>query len=220
MAGILLPMNRFATTGDDDAGAQVTILGGHGRSGVHGESNRADDALGMVHEADELTQVGLADEIDDAIEWRMPVTCFTALDKLDSTFEVIYDGLVVLGWPPFSRKVVLAASNYDPERTRVTEFLDLACPASFLIREVDVALEVGERDAEAEFALEVFVECLDEVDRTLIAVVDRRVLCLDDLAVLVVIAGGADNANMRVVFPDRIRGRVNLDGEAVAVCSK
>ena len=68
-------------------------------------------------EADKLAQVRPADEIDDALQRRMPVARFPALDERDATLKVIHHRLIARGVPPFGREVVLAPGHQNPDRS-------------------------------------------------------------------------------------------------------
>ena len=86
-----------------------------GSGEVHGEGHRAQHAGRVVHEPDEVAQRGLADQVDDAVEPRVPVARLAALHELDTATEMIDDLLITGGVPPLGGEVVLAAADDDPE---------------------------------------------------------------------------------------------------------
>ena len=65
-----------------------------GRRQVHGERDRADDPAGVVHQPDKLANVCLAYQIDNSLEARVEMPCFSALDKLYPPGEMIDHALV------------------------------------------------------------------------------------------------------------------------------
>ncbi len=118
--GIRLPLRRFPTTGDHDAGTMLRAAGSgfDARGKMHGETYRTDDAICVVHQSHELPRVGFTHEIDDASQARMPVPVFATLDELNPALEMIDDFLIAGRVPPLGREVVFAARDNNPESIR------------------------------------------------------------------------------------------------------
>src|SRR5258708_707649 len=110
-------MGRFAAAGDDNAGpvSGPTGLRLHGGREVHGERDRTQNAVSVMHEANEFAGVGLADEVDHTLQRRMPVPGLTALDELDLSLEMVDDRLKRRRVPPLGREVELAAGDDNPK---------------------------------------------------------------------------------------------------------
>lgn len=121
MMRIGLPMRRLTASGDHDARsiARHARFGLHGRGQMHGERHRAQDSVGVVHESDELPQIGLPDEIRDAAQRRVPMTPLATLHEMDSAPEVVDNRLVVLRHPPLCRVVVLPPAITIQNRERI-----------------------------------------------------------------------------------------------------
>jgi hypothetical protein len=117
---ISFPVRRFPAPGDHHAGpaTRTTHPCGHGGGQVHSERNRTDYAGGMVHQPNEVAQVGLADQVDHALQARVPVALFPALDKGNLSLEMIDDLLVTGRVPPLGREIILAARDNDPKAVR------------------------------------------------------------------------------------------------------
>ncbi len=85
VVGIHLPVRRLPAAGDYDAWPSRGPAGmsRDRRRKVHGERDRAQHAVGVVHHADKLADIGRADQVDHIPERGVPVTSLTALDKTD-----------------------------------------------------------------------------------------------------------------------------------------
>ncbi len=159
-------MRRLPPPGDHDAG----VVWRHARAcfhccgQVHRKCHRAQDALGMVHQAHELAQVGFFTKIDCATQRRVVVVRFSPLDKQDLTAEMFHHGLITLGGPPFNREIRFAARDYNPEWCGFYgQLFDLGKPAFFLIGNVDVAAEFAWFDGDSEPIGEKAVKSVDKM---------------------------------------------------------
>src|SRR5262245_34817816 len=148
MVAVLLPLRRFSTTSDHHARA---ILGAarrdlDGRRKMHGKRYRTDHSTSVVHEANELSDVGPADQIDHTPQARMEMMSFSALDELDSPGEMVHDLLVADWVPPLCRVVVFAARDQNPEWPIPSDrfLLHLVQPRLLLTRQVNVAPELAD----------------------------------------------------------------------------
>ena len=84
-------MRRLAPAGNDHAGAAGRMAGRalHRRRQVHQQADRADHALCVVHEPDQLPQVGLPAQVDHPVEGRMVMSGLADLHELDAAAKVI-----------------------------------------------------------------------------------------------------------------------------------
>ena len=118
---------------------------------MHQERHRAQHALGVMDQPDQLPQIGLAAQIDDAAQRTMLVARLPDLDEQDALGEVIDDTLIALVIPPFDGEVPLAAGDHDPERhAPVEDLLDLRNPRLLSRREMDVAAKLCGLDRQPE----------------------------------------------------------------------
>ena len=113
-------LRRFAASGNDDTRPMHRSAGTcfHGSSQMHRKRHRADNSIGKMHQANELTQRRLADEVLHAFQWQMPMPRFPTLDERNPSLEVIDHTLVACRVPPLGSEVVLPASDNDPELFR------------------------------------------------------------------------------------------------------
>lgn len=133
MVRIRFPVRWFPAPGDHDARAVLgsARLGFDSRGQMHRECHGTDDTIRMVHQADKLPDVSLADKVDDVVQRRMPVVRFAALHELNSPPKVIHDLLITARVPPFCGKIKLTTRHQDPESAAIPGFLDLRHPAFF-----------------------------------------------------------------------------------------
>ena len=124
VTGIGFPVRRFASAGNHHAGSERRRIGARrdSRGQVHGQRDRAEHAIRVVNQADELAERRASDEVGDTSEGGVKVIAAAALDEMDPAFEVVYDRLVVRRAPPLGSEVVLAPGDDDPVRTGVTGF--------------------------------------------------------------------------------------------------
>jgi len=110
-------MRRFAAAGHDDAGSDARSSGLRldRRRQMHGKRYGANHAVRVVDQANELPECRLADQVNDAVEPRMPVRQLAALDEGDAAAEMVDDRLIARRIPPFRREVVFASGDDDPE---------------------------------------------------------------------------------------------------------
>jgi len=116
--GIGFPVGGLTATGDDDTrtvggpGAPILDRGGE----MHEGGDAAKHALGVVNEANQLPQAGLAAQVNDAVQAGMVVSVLADLDKLNAAAKMVYDLLVAFRLPPFDGQVVLSSRANDPKR--------------------------------------------------------------------------------------------------------
>jgi len=180
MTGVGFPVSGLAATGDDDAGSGAAAFERHGCGEVHERGDRAEDALGVVDQADELAEFGLSAEIDGAVEFGVMISEITDLDKLDAIAEVVDDTLVALMIPPFDGDIELTARDDDPEWDfGAGEFADLGEPGPFGVGEVDIALKLGGVDGDVEFAGEDFGDGVEVMPGFLVGTFDEGNVAID-----------------------------------------
>ena len=89
--------------------------------------------------------------------------------------------------------------SHDPKRNILAHhLLHLGEPALLHVRNVNVPLEGGRFDEHAQLLAQETGEGVDEVIRALVAVVDERILALDDFHIRRVLIQGCE---VRIVFP-------------------
>src|SRR5580692_12421569 len=101
MVRVRLPLRRLAAAGDDDAGTILRKTAFHvdRRRKVHQERHRAEDALGVIDEADQLSQIGLRAQIEHSGERRMLMFARADLHERYLSGEAIDDALEALHGP-------------------------------------------------------------------------------------------------------------------------
>ena len=147
-------MGWLAPACNDHAGAAgAAIL--HFDSGcqMHRECHRAKNTLRMVHQPDEVAQTGLADEIDDTGERRVPMSSFPALDKRYAAPEMIDNLLVMRRVPPFGSEVEFSTCNDDPELVRNTLFRARDRSLLLFRRQMHIAVESRQGNSDVELLL-------------------------------------------------------------------
>ena len=101
--------------------------------------------------------------------------------------------------PPLGGVIKFAAGVHDPERqVQPGQLVNGGFPAALLFGEVDVPVEEGGPEIQAQSRAEKFCEAMKTMKRDLVGAVDERVLAVDDLGLRVVFA---QRREMRVVFP-------------------
>lgn len=167
---------------------------------MHGEGHAAEDAVGVIHQADKLTQARLSHPVHDALQTRMPVAGLAALHESQPVAVMIDHLLVALGIPPFGREVVLAAREDDP----ITAVQAGRRGLSFLLRQMNVATKACHRNAQPQLLLQVLHVTVQEVIRSLIALMHERIVHVEDLHAGVILPQGRE---VGVMFPQgRRRG--------------
>ena len=183
MVRVGFPMARLAPTSDDNAGAVLRAIWSDGDccGQVHDSGDRAEHARAVINEADELADAGLFPQIDDASQCGMMVAFCPDLRKEDAPLEMIDDGLPALSGPPFDGDVVLSACGDNPIRHIGPDYLgNLRGPRFFDRVKVDIALEQARADLHAELVGEVLGKAVDAVPRAGVALVEQRIVALDD----------------------------------------
>jgi hypothetical protein len=94
-----------------------------------------------VHKSNKLAETCAADQINHSIKPWMPVTYFTALNELNPTTEMIDNGLIASGIPPFCCKIVLPPGHDNPEPLVFPDSKVSRKPVSFQVGKMDVAME-------------------------------------------------------------------------------
>ena len=211
MMRIRFPVRRLASTRDDDASAiQWAVWPDGDASGqVHHSRDGAQDASAVIDEADELADAGLFSQINNATQGGMMVAFRSDLREDDATFEMIDNSLPALGGPPFYRDVVLSACGDYPIRNIGTDNLcDLRRPRPFDGVKMDVALEQARADLQAELVGEVLRKAVDAVPRAGVALVEQRIVALDDAAFIF-----PNRLDIRAVQPKVIERRAQVREE-------
>jgi hypothetical protein len=89
VARIRFPMRRLSSTGNDDAWPQPFVFSRDGGGQMHRKRNRANDPFGMIDEPNKLSHRGLAHQIKNVFQFRMPMFFLAALHKLHPALEMI-----------------------------------------------------------------------------------------------------------------------------------
>jgi len=139
------------------------------------------------------------------------VAFFAALHEGQPAAEVIDHALEAGRVPPLGGEVVLAAGHHDPEVLRQIRG-DAGRAGLFLLgTEVDVAAELGDRDAQLEVLLQVLRVAVQEVVGPLVALVDQRVVHVQYAHTAVIIA---KPRQVWVVLPQGRRRGVDVGQES------
>jgi hypothetical protein len=150
-----------------------------GRGKMHQERDRAEDALGVVDEADQLTQIGLAAQIDGIAQWLVLVPVLANLDEKNVAGKMIDDALIPLVVPPLDGEIALAAGHHDPEGyAPMNDFLDLRDPGHLLCRDIKIAAKLGRLDCQLKFLVEVVDKAVQKVIRRMVAAMDQRIVAM------------------------------------------
>ncbi len=217
VGGVGLPVRGFAASGDDDAGTVVAagILAGDGGGEVHEAGHAAERALGVVHQPDQLPQIGLSTQINDPVERRVVVLQFTHLDELDAVAEVVDHLLMAIFRPPFDGDVAFSAGGDDPERGVLAgSFVDLRIPGALQFREVEIAVEGGGRDAQSELVVEILGVRLQVVAGRLVAALDQGGTAMDHLHPP---SPFFERGQVRVVVPNLCGGGADVGEEPTGI---
>jgi hypothetical protein len=120
-----LPMRRLPPARNHHAGTESGfhlssrtshLFARHCRRQVHQQRHRAQHALAVIHQPDELTQVRFPTQVDDALQVEMMVAVRAHLDKLDAPPEMIHHPLIPRPLPPLDRKIALPTRADEPHR--------------------------------------------------------------------------------------------------------
>ena len=197
----------IAAAPDHDAGAvDLPRPQRHGRRQVHGERHRAENAVGVIHQVDELPQAGFADQVDGIGQRRMPMAGFAALHEAPAAAEVIDDGLVGVGVPPFGGEVGFAAGDDDPEGAVVAQGGQRGGHAPLIFGEMDIALEGADGDSQPQLGLQIEGHAVDEMKGALIGLVNQRIFAVEHPIGL---AESGEGCNVGIVQPEIAAWGVN-----------
>ena len=120
-------------------------------------------------------------KVEDVLQHRMRVAAFAHLHEQDAILESDRPPLKARVVPPFDREIELAPGDHDPERHRGSQdLLDLRKPRLLDRRDVNVAAKHGRPDGQAQLLVQEVDETMNEVVRRLVALVNERVLAIDD----------------------------------------
>jgi hypothetical protein len=179
MTRIRLPMGWLAAAGDDDAGPQaVGFPEGNSRCEVHEQRHRAKHPGCMVDDSDQLTQRGVAPEIENIPQRRMIVTALSHLHKLQTPPKVIHHRLPARAHPPFDRNVLLPP-RVDEPILPPGQFRARRGSGLFLRREMDVAAEGHWFQLDGELFAQVAKITVNEMIRQLVGTMNQRILAFD-----------------------------------------
>jgi hypothetical protein len=166
VAGVLLPVRRFAATGDDNAMPEPlsAFRQWNGGCQVHEQGDWANDAVRVMHQSNQVTQPGLSPQIENALEWRVIVSFLANLDEQQPVAEGINDLLPAAAVPPFDSVIIFAAGGDDPIRALLAQHLfDGTAISFFPLAEVNVAFEFRGAYFDSELLVEEFNESVEEV---------------------------------------------------------
>jgi hypothetical protein len=105
----------------------------------------------MVNKPHQLPEVGLAPEVDHAIQFGMVMLHVANLNKLNFSPEMIDHLLVAPGVPPFDCQIILAPGYDDPKgRILASQLAHLGTPGLLYVGDVNVTFEGGWLDGELE----------------------------------------------------------------------
>src|SRR5262249_38248536 len=149
----------------------------------------------------------LPDTVDDALQGRGPVPLLAALHEGYLAPEVIDHALEASRVPPLGGEVPLAAGHPDPEPLRHALLGPPGAPRLLLRGQMDVALESCQPDAQAQAPFEELGVAVEEVEGELVALVDERVVHVDDLDARLALA---QRCQVRVVLPQRRAGGADV----------
>ena len=214
---VRLPLRRFTTACNDNAGAVLGLSSFYldSRGEMHQRSNRADHTLRMVNQPHELPQFGSAAEIEHPIEARVNVLSFSYLDKKDSAAKVVYYLLPSCRVPPLDRVIRLPPGYDDPKRqVDSSNLLDLGHPEFLLGSKVNITFESRGFYVHAQLFAKIIDESVNEVDRTIVAMMDQWIIAVDVSRVLIVVG---EPRQMRIVRPKSPARCANVDCEASGV---
>ena len=199
MMRIGAPLRRLAPSGDDHARAirRTALAHGHTRGEVHEAGDGAEHPGAVVDEPDELPHIGLPTQIEHAAQGGMTMVRRADLHEKNPAAEMIDDRLPAIRCPPLDRAIRLPACGDDPIRRVEAQSLDdLRHPSALQRVKMDVAAKLGGPDAQVELPVQVLDEAVDGVVRRAVALVQQRILALNDFTLVV-----AHRRNPRTVQP-------------------
>jgi hypothetical protein len=142
------------------------------------------------------------------------VALLAALHEGEAAAEVIDHLLVAVGVPPLGGEVVLAAGHDDPEAVGDAHRGVRGRRLPFGGGQVDVAVEAGDGDAQAEALFEVLGVAVEEVVGPLVALVDEGVVHVEGADAGVALA---EPREVGVVLPEGVGGGADVGLEAGGV---
>ena len=170
---IMNPRRRFAPANEAD----VRLLPGGAK--MLQISDRAEATTSVPSKPDQLSMVGLANQVDHAIKLRMVMLFGTDLHPLNPTECVRHDLLEIFDRPCFGRVVALDTRVHEPKRNLATVGLvmaDLVHPVFLVVAQVQAGTNHLERQWSAKFGSKIFRVSSQKRDVFLVAAVDRRIL--------------------------------------------
>ena len=196
------PVRRLASTGDDNARPVPRAARPHfnSRCQMHQQADRADNALSVVHQPDELTKARRSPQIDGTLDRRVMVAAFAHLDEIKAIAKMTHDLLHPGRIPPLDREVMFSSRHHEPERPAgsVTGLHPVE-PGPFTVGNVNIAFELGDPNRQTQPLVQVCRETVKEMTGHLIRAVDERVMAVDDLDARFIVRDGCD---VRVMFPE------------------
>lgn len=182
MVWICFPLGRLAATCDDYTRAVLgtTGLGRHRRRKVHRKGNRANDTIGVIHQANELTNIGFAAQVQYVIQTRMVMAHLTDLYKLHARRKALDDLLPAIPRPNLGGKIAFPACNDDPVRTCQTILFYLRNPVFLLIRQMNIATKQSWFYLNTKNVLKVLREAVNKMPWAFVALVNEWVMAIND----------------------------------------
>ena len=111
---------------------------------MHEKGDGAQNTLGAVNQADDVSQAGLTAQVQNSSEGGVVMLRVPELNEQEPASEVIDDGLPSAEMPPLDRVVVLPARYDQPVRDFEAGGLAHERGGSLLgVGQIDVPLELG-----------------------------------------------------------------------------
>jgi hypothetical protein len=199
----------FSSSGDDDAWTECWLMFGtfHGGRKMHCQCDRANDSIREMDKPQQVAQSRLTNQILHVLEWRMPMSGFTALDEVKIASKIIHHFLIG-GWiPPLRGEVILPASNDDPVGSRQVKTLLEILPLFFLLREVQIPSKGRQRNGDSQPLFQELDVSVEKMIRSLIAFVDEWIVHVNALDSSILFPKRCDKG---IASPQRFCGGTNI----------
>src|SRR5581483_1100930 len=127
----------------------------------------------MINQSDELPQIGLSAQIDNAVKARVMMAQFAHLHELNLASQPMDNLLVPSTLPPLDRNIEFAAGGNDPKRNIAPcDFSHLRIPRLILRGEVDIASKSGRPNRKSESLIEEINKAMQAMVRHSVGLID------------------------------------------------
>jgi hypothetical protein len=166
---------------------------------MHQKGHRTQNTGGMANQLDKFAGGCPAPQVDYSGQGRVVMSSFAHLNKIYTTFKVVHDILPSAPVPPFDCEIVFPTRANNPIGFAGLQLFGQGRRARvFFGAQMDVSVKCSGFKPEVQLSAQVPDIAMDKMVRKLVALMNQRIMTLDDSPLRIVIG---DAREERVVFP-------------------